>query len=211
MIPISNLDIIKILIAFALGAMLGLEREYHNKSAGFRTLIMITVGSTLFTIISFRIGSSTPDRIAANIITGIGFIGAGVIFKEGMKVGGITTAATIWIAAAIGMAVGYGLVYLAICVAVVVLITLLLLTQLETLFDKLRQARVYKIIYLTEEYSKDKLEAYFDSMKIDFIKSKETKMDDRVIVYYKVTANQEKFEALNHFLMLNEDVRGFDA
>lgn len=211
MVAINNLDIIKILVAFVLGAILGLEREYHNKSAGFRTLIMITVGSTLFTIISFRIGSSTPDRIAANIITGIGFIGAGVIFKEGMKVGGITTAATIWIAAAIGMAVGYGLVYLAICVAVVVLITLLLLTQLETLFDKLRQARVYKIIYLTEEYSKDKLEAYFDSMKINFIKSKETKMDDRVIVYYKVTANQAKFDALNHFLMLNEDVKGFDA
>src|ERR1700752_2697526 len=100
-------DIVKILLSFALGSLLGIEREYKKKPAGFRTLIMITVGATLFTILSNRIAAN-PDRIAANIITGIGFIGAGVIFKEGVKVSGMTTAATIWISAAIGMATGYG-------------------------------------------------------------------------------------------------------
>ena len=131
---ISYTDILKIAIAFALGALLGIEREYRNKPAGFRTLIMITVGATVFTILSYRINSSTPDRIAANIITGIGFIGAGVIFKEGMKVSGMTTAATIWMAAAVGMAVGYGAYYLAGGVTLVMLFTLILLSKLEGFF-----------------------------------------------------------------------------
>ena len=131
---ISYTDILKIAIAFALGALLGMEREYRNKPAGFRTLIMITVGATVFTILSYRINSSTPDRIAANIITGIGFIGAGVIFKEGMKVSGMTTAATIWMAAAVGMAVGYGAYYLAGGVTLVMLFTLILLSKLEGFF-----------------------------------------------------------------------------
>ncbi|MBS1496475.1 MAG: MgtC/SapB family protein [Bacteroidetes bacterium] len=210
-LDISYSEIIKILVAFLLGALLGLEREYHNKSAGFRTLIMITIGATLFTIVSYRISTTTPDRIAANIVTGIGFIGAGVIFKAGMKVGGITTAATIWVAAAIGMAVGYGAFYLAAFVTIIILIILLLLTRLETSFDKLRQSRLYKIVYLKNEYSNTLLEEKFSLLKIEFIKNKEMKMGGRVIVFYKITANQLKFDELNSFLMQSSEVMGFDA
>src|SRR5437868_2276781 len=139
MMDITYHDVTKILIAFVLGALLGLEREYRSKAAGFRTLIMITVGATVFTLLSYRIGSGTPDRIAANIITGIGFIGAGVIFKEGMKVSGMTTASTIWIAAAIGMSVGYGAYYLAGGVTLLVLVILMLLEKLERSFDHIHQ------------------------------------------------------------------------
>ncbi|MEO7049357.1 MAG: MgtC/SapB family protein [Ferruginibacter sp.] len=210
-LDITYTEIIKILLAFLLGSLLGLEREYHNKSAGFRTHIMITIGATLFTILSYRIGGTTPDRIASNIITGIGFIGAGVIFKEGMKVGGITTAATIWIAAAIGMAVGYGAFYLAAGVTVIVLITLMLLTKLESSFDRLRQVRQYKIIFIKSEYANQKLEENLSSMKIQFFKAKEMKMGEQVIVYYKITANQIKFDELNSYLMNNDAVSGFDA
>jgi putative Mg2+ transporter-C (MgtC) family protein len=210
-LDITYTEIIKILLAFLLGSLLGLEREYHNKSAGFRTHIMITIGATLFTILSYRIGGTTPDRIASNIITGIGFIGAGVIFKEGMKVGGITTAATIWIEAAIGMAVGYGAFYLAAGVTLIVLITLMLLTKLESSFDRLRQVRQYKIIFIKSEYVNQKLEENLSSMKIQFIKSKETKMGEQVIVYYKITANHIKFDELNSYLMNNNAVSGFDS
>jgi putative Mg2+ transporter-C (MgtC) family protein len=210
-LDITYTEIIKILLAFLLGSLLGLEREYHNKSAGFRTHIMITIGATLFTILSYRIGGTTPDRIASNIITGIGFIGAGVIFKEGMKVGGITTAATIWIEAAIGMAVGYGAFYLAAGVTLIVLITLMLLTKLESSFDRLRQVRQYKIIFIKSEYVNQKLEENLSSMKIQFIKSKETKMGEQVIVYYKITANHVKFDELNSYLMNNNAVSGFDS
>lgn len=208
---ITASEIIKILVAFLLGSLIGLEREYHNKSAGFRTLIMITVGATLFTIVSYRIGSSSPDRIAANIITGIGFIGAGVVFKEGMKVGGITTASTIWVASAVGMAVGYGEFYLATFVTLIVLITLLIFTKLEASFDKLRQVRQYKINFVRSEYSQEKLEENFRLLKIEFTKYKEMKMGEQAVVYYKIAANQTKFDELNSYLMNNNAVTGFDA
>src|SRR3954447_25938140 len=101
-------DIVKLLISFVLGVVIGTEREYRSKSAGLRTLILIAVGSTLFTIISIKTG---PDagRIAANIVTGIGFLGAGIIFREDNRVVGLTTAAIVWVTAALGMGIGAGL------------------------------------------------------------------------------------------------------
>ena len=100
-------ELTKIGLSLLLGSLLGLEREYQNKPAGFRTIALICVGATLFTILSYRLGNSVSvDRVAANIITGIGFIGAGVIFKNNNTVYGLTTASTIWLAAGLGMAVG---------------------------------------------------------------------------------------------------------
>ena len=104
-------------VAFIIGAIIGLEREFRSKPAGFRTMILICVGSCLYTILSKESNTVSPDRIASNIVTGIGFIGAGVIFKEGISVNGLTTAALIWITAALGMAVGYHDYPIAIVVA----------------------------------------------------------------------------------------------
>ncbi|MEE8347893.1 MAG: MgtC/SapB family protein [Dehalococcoidia bacterium] len=93
-------------LAFAvlLGGLIGLERELRGYPAGIRTMALITMGAMLFTDVSQLLGGD--DRIAAGIVTGIGFLGAGVIFREGYTVRGITTAATIWSSAAIGMAIG---------------------------------------------------------------------------------------------------------
>src|ERR1041385_3347429 len=98
---------IKLFAALVAGSIIGAEREYQSKNAGFRTVILITLGSCLFTILSEVMGGThDPARIAANIITGIGFLGAGAIFKEGVTVKGLTTASVIWIAAAVGMSIG---------------------------------------------------------------------------------------------------------
>jgi len=94
----------RLVLAALLGAFVGLEREIRGYPAGVRTIALVALGSALFTEISTITGSE--DRIAAGIVTGIGFLGAGVIFREGYTVRGITTAATIWSAAAVGMAVG---------------------------------------------------------------------------------------------------------
>ncbi|MBI1886602.1 MAG: MgtC/SapB family protein [Chloroflexi bacterium] len=94
----------RIAFAAALGAVIGLQRELQGYPAGIRTIALVTLGATLFTEVSQLMGGD--DRVAAQIVTGIGFIGAGVIFREQFTVRGITTAATIWAAAAIGMAVG---------------------------------------------------------------------------------------------------------
>jgi putative Mg2+ transporter-C (MgtC) family protein len=94
----------RLALAAALGGLIGLERELRGYPAGIRTMALITMGSLLFTDVSRILGGD--DRVAAGIVTGIGFLGAGVIFREGYTVRGITTAATIWASAAIGMAIG---------------------------------------------------------------------------------------------------------
>ncbi len=94
----------RLALAAVLGGFIGLERELRGYPAGIRTLALVTMGSMLFTDVSQLLGGD--DRVAAGIVTGIGFLGAGVIFREGYTVRGITTAATIWAAAAIGMAIG---------------------------------------------------------------------------------------------------------
>jgi putative Mg2+ transporter-C (MgtC) family protein len=214
MMDITYTDIIKIAVAFALGALLGLEREYRSKPAGFRTLIMITVGATVFTILSYRMSaviSGTPDRIAANIITGIGFIGAGVIFKEGLKVSGMTTASTIWIAAAIGMAVGYGAYYLAGGVTILVLIILMLLAKLEKSFDKLHQVKFYKISFAVDDYSIDELEKNISQMGINFKKNNVLKNNNEIIVFYKIGANQKEYSQLDNYLMQTKAIKSFEV
>ena len=100
------------MLAGFLGGFIGLERELRGYPAGIRTLALVTIGSALFTDVSRLMGGN--DRVAAQIVTGIGFLGAGVIFREGYTVRGITTAATIWSAAAIGMSIGIGLYFVAV-------------------------------------------------------------------------------------------------
>lgn len=100
-------NLIKLGMAVLVGGIVGAEREYRDKAAGFRTIILITVGSAMFTIFSMSMDPGFT-RIAANIVTGIGFLGAGAIVREHGRVGGLTTAATIWLAAALGMGIAGG-------------------------------------------------------------------------------------------------------
>ena len=102
-------DIIRIGAAMLAGALIGLERELRDKAAGFRTMIFICVGSALFTILSENLApDGDTSRIAATIVSGVGFLGAGAILRDGLRVAGLNTAATIWLTAAIGMTFGSG-------------------------------------------------------------------------------------------------------
>lgn len=131
-------ELISIGVSLFCGLVLGLEREYRNKSTGLRTIILICLGSTVFTIVSSH-GTGSDDRIGANIITGIGFIGAGVIFKDKMGVLGLTTAAVIWVAAAIGMTAGFGAHSTAMTVTCVTMMILLFFGKLENWVNSLPQ------------------------------------------------------------------------
>jgi len=136
-------EFFQLLIALVIGAIMGAEREYRTKSAGFRTVILITLGSTLFTIISFIV--SNDARIAANIVTGIGFLGAGAIFKEGVNVKGLTTATTIWISAAIGMAIGIKEYEFAFAALIIVMIVLLGFSWLTSVISIINSEQIYRI------------------------------------------------------------------
>ncbi len=139
------IDICKLLAALLIGAVIGAEREYRNKSAGFRTLILICMGSCIFTILSQHFHDNA-DRIASTIVTGIGFIGAGVIFKEDKSVVGITTAATIWITASLGMACGLGEWHVAFAGVSITLAILVMLFRVQFYIDKKNNMREYRIV-----------------------------------------------------------------
>lgn len=135
---------IKLLLSFVLGGIVGFEREVHEKPAGLRTHILVAMAATLFTLLSLSIafGDPTainrdPARIASSILTGMGFLGAGVIISAGGHVKGITTAASLWITAAIGMAVGIGEYGLAAFTTFLVLLTLTVLVWVEKRFGRL--------------------------------------------------------------------------
>ena len=114
--------IIKILISIALGFLIGLEREKHKKAIGIRTTSLITLGSTLFAIISIYSFHADQSRVIAQIVSGIGFLSAGVILKNSDQSTGLPTAATIWCAAAVGVLVGIGMFEIAIISTLSILI-----------------------------------------------------------------------------------------
>jgi putative Mg2+ transporter-C (MgtC) family protein len=127
--------LLRVLVAAALGGAVGLERELRDREAGFRTHMLVSIGAALFTIVSaygFReffvsggnVVRADPTRIAAQIVTGIGFLGAGAIIRQGLSVRGLTTAATLWVVAAIGMASGAGYYSAAVITTFVVLLSL---------------------------------------------------------------------------------------
>jgi putative Mg2+ transporter-C (MgtC) family protein len=130
----SPLDFtIRLLVAGVLGAAIGIEREYRHKPAGLRTNMLIAIGSALFTLVSIELGAAdgTADRVAAQIVTGVGFLGGGAIIRNGDSIHGLTTAATIWVNAAIGMAAGIGALGLAVSGTAVTLVVLGLLPPIE--------------------------------------------------------------------------------
>ena len=129
---------IRLLLAAGLGAAIGIEREYRQKAAGLRTNILIALGSALFTTISLEMVPAGVDstRVAAQLVTGIGFLGGGAILRSGRSIHGMTTAATIWVNAAVGLAAGAGLFAMAIVGTTITLAALALLRPVETYLER---------------------------------------------------------------------------
>lgn len=197
-----NLDLeiaIRLLISFGIGTAIGLEREYRSKAAGLRTMIMICLGSTIFMELSLTMGAS-PDRIAANVVTGIGFLGGGVIFKDGLTVTGITTATTIWISAALGMAVGAGEYFVAIVGSGVVLVVLTLMEKVQGLVERWHQSRTYRIEFKLSNDCNVFIENILKELKLGYKKRRDFKEDSSSIVIYEVFGGEHKLEEFNKTL-----------
>jgi putative Mg2+ transporter-C (MgtC) family protein len=140
-------DLLKLLLAVILGGLVGAEREYRDKAAGFRTIILTCLGATMFTMLSLKMAGARgdPARIAAAIVVGIGFLGAGAILRGDKHIVGLTTASTIWVAAALGMGVGSSQYLLSLVVAVAVLVVLLVFPMVEARIDRTRESRTYEV------------------------------------------------------------------
>ena len=166
-------DIHPILFSIIVGGIIGLEREYQLKSAGLRTMILVTLGSCMFTMLSLSLGGpGSPDRIAANIITGIGFVGAGVIFKEENRVSGLTTAVTIWICASLGMTIGAGYYKEATIGSIAVFLMLIVFKYIQNIIDRISMRYTYEI---TLPYDEGVLTKYEGIFRQHFLKAKRGK------------------------------------
>ena len=199
-------------VAFVIGAVIGLEREFRSKPAGFRTMILICVGSCVYTILSKEIGNGSADRIASNIVTGIGFIGAGVIFKEGITVNGLTTAALIWVTAALGMAIGYHNYPLAIVVSIMVVIALFVLEPVQRFINRFHKVKDYRIkaIGLGNNF-KEELEKFFTVNDMDFRCMKTVKEDNDAVYIYRISSPDRNYDAVNYFLLQHKEVKSFEV
>jgi putative Mg2+ transporter-C (MgtC) family protein len=143
---------LRVLLAAGLGGFVGVERELRGYPAGVRTMALVALGAALFTEISLITG--TEDRIAAGIVTGVGFLGAGVIFREAYTIKGITTAATVWSAAAIGMAVGRRLYLAAGLGALLIFLLLEARLVVSPLDDFLRSRVPWLIAHEPDDFAK---------------------------------------------------------
>ncbi len=129
--------ILRILIALVCGAIIGFERQWHHKNAGLRTNTLVAIGAAIYVLISIQLTGEEGDvtRIIGQVVTGIGFLGAGVILHRGIDVQGLTTAATIWCSSAIGCLAGAGLIVEAFFSTAVILIVNLLFIKIDTFLE----------------------------------------------------------------------------
>jgi putative Mg2+ transporter-C (MgtC) family protein len=207
--------VIKLVLAVLVGGLIGAEREYRSKSAGFRTLTLICLGSTILTIFSIIIGTpGNPDRIASNIATGIGFVGAGVIFKgdnSGGKVNGITTAAMIWVTAGLGVAIGAGYLLTSIFAALLVLLVLFVFMLLESWIDRVNQIRTYKIVCQFDREPLHRYEDLFRCHHLKFRRSSQRKSAENLITgEWIVQGSERNHRHCIHEVLRDQTVREFE-
>jgi len=201
----------KLIFAVIIGGLIGAEREYRSKSAGFRTLTMICIGAALFTVFSEIIGAkSSPDRIASNVVVGIGFVGAGVIFKGDNRVNGITTAAMIWVTAALGMAIGAGYTLVAAIACLLILVVLYLFTKIERLIDQISQIRNYKIVCDYQNETLQRFESSFKENNLHYKRSRQMKVGNVITGEWIVKGSEKNHRHFVHNILRDPTVKEFE-
>ncbi|OPB87451.1 MgtC/SapB family protein [Elizabethkingia ursingii] len=200
-------EILLILASVFVGGIIGIEREYQLKAAGLRTMILVTLGSCMFTMLSRSLGGpGSPDRIAANIITGIGFVGAGVIFKEENRVSGLTTAVTIWICAALGMTIGAGYYAEAGYGMTVVVILLISLKYVQDIIDKISSLHIYRITIPYDDEVIEKYETIFKEHRLRPMLGKQFKQGDLLTVTWRVQGTAKNHKVCSKVLLNDKSI-----
>ncbi len=207
---ITQSEVNKFLLATLLCGLIGVEREFRGKQAGLKTMMMIGLGATLFTILSVKIGVNSQDRIASNIVTGIGFLGAGVIFREHNQVKGLTTACVIWIVAAIGMAIGSGYYEQAIGVTFVVLLALLIFPFVETFVERRYTKITYRIVKKYEDENLDSYEESIRQSKLRLSRGKQELANGIISGTWIATGSPQSHKKFVDRMLADKDILEFD-
>lgn len=205
-------DVERLALAAFLGALIGLERELKGKEAGLRTIMLVSLGACLFTIVSYRMSyhltGKVEDytRIASYIVSGIGFLCAGLIFKADNGIKGLTTAAGVWAVAAIGMAVGCGLYVISLSATALCIVILLVVNMLEAYLRKTKLQRTYYIKTrerLSEEYL---VKEYFTGIKLHLRSCEASREDDLNVFHCTANGSYRHHQALVKNLLQNTDI-----
>jgi putative Mg2+ transporter-C (MgtC) family protein len=201
--PFQSVDVtgpifLRIIFSAFLGGLIGLERAIHRKPAGLRTNMFICVGAAIFTLLSDELatkyGIGDHTRIAAQIIPGIGFLGAGAIMRERGGVIGLTTAATMFVVASIGMAVGGGLYWTAAVTAGVILVLLIVVGQLESIFGLKIRRMVFRLTTQILEPTMSAANAAFAESKVSVERLRVLRMEQEFVLEFEanVSLHQQK-------------------
>ena len=209
---LETIDIYKCLFSLAAGLLLGLEREMKDKAAGVKTISIICLGATLFSIISLRYGGERATALAAYIVSGVGFLGAGVIFKDGVSISGLTTASIIWMAAAIGTGIGFGEFWLAGlflcgCFAIIWITPLI-----NKILDAKKQSKSLSICFTKHDYTTDNdvLEHLKKSSQKITIQKINLDKDRIVEVVIEIVIDKKEVGQLSRYLMEHPKVVSFE-
>lgn len=204
--------ILRLVLSTALGGAIGFEREIGNRPAGLRTHILVSVGSTLIMLVSkYGFDSGTdPARLAAQVVSGIGFLGAGTILRTGNTVQGLTTAASLWVCAGIGLAIGSGFYLGAIVSVVLVLLSLIILVRVEKLVF-ISKKRSFKIVALERAGLIGDIGTFFGEYNLVIKKIEINPLDDdndSIEIYFIVDVkSDEKLERIVDLLYNIDGIR----
>jgi putative Mg2+ transporter-C (MgtC) family protein len=205
-------DVYKALYSILSGVILGLERELKDKKAGLRTISIICLGATLFAIISQKVGgTNNAGQIAAYIVSGVGFIGAGAIFKDGLTITGLTTAGIIWLAAAIGTSIGFGEYYMAGTFLIASFFAVILIPQSVGYFTKKKDVKQLEVVFKVTDWativafenSVLKPDYWLDRKRIHYI-------DDTCEIYYDIKFHEEDTTKIYDALHNNPYIKSFE-
>lgn len=205
-------DIERLVLASLLGAIVGLERELQGKEAGLRTIMLVSLGAALFTIVSYRMSYIITGRledytrIASYIVSGIGFLCAGLIFKSESGVQGLTTATTVWAVTAIGMAAGCGLYVLALACTIICVIILLIINVFEKYLEKVKLKRIYLIIAKNTITEDQLLHDYFSQRKLTITSTNCMRYNELNEFLIAVRGPKQEHKKMIKHLLENKDI-----
>jgi putative Mg2+ transporter-C (MgtC) family protein len=204
-------DVYKALLAVAAGIILGLEREMKDKVAGLKTITIICLGAALFGILSYRIGGeNNPTQIAAYVVSGVGFIGAGAIFKDGFSISGLTTAGIIWLAAAVGLSIGFGEFYLAATFMAGSLIIIFSTPFINKLFRSKKVTRQLQLVITSEIISvKAEIISALDKQGVIVEEKKITLKEDVLEISMEIVLTEDKIKWIEEYLLNNKSISSF--
>ncbi len=191
---ITSVEILKILLAVLAGGAIGLERELHHKAAGFRTITLICVGATVISMLDTLFAAS--GRITANIVTGIGFLGGGVILRDTNRIKGLTTAASIWLAAGLGIGIGSGAYLLSFFATAVVLVVMDVFNRLERRIAARWDTRHYQVATGLDPAKVEQINALLHDSGLRVGLFQQMKIDGQLVCTWDVSgaaANQDRF------------------